>query len=241
MIKLSPRLALAASLADECGRIADIGTDHALLSAFLLLNESARSALLCDVVEGPLKRAAATVKRYGLEQRTELRLSNGFEKVASQEFDTALICGMGGLNIIEILAGADWFCRDKKRLILQPQTDVIHLRAFLFDNNCELVEERAVIDGKHAYSVLSIMTGETGKISADWNAYIPFNPEWADRREVILGKLNPSGEAEKAMLAAFYKLAKNRAEGARHEHNEPVYRAYLHICSIISEKVEVGK
>lgn len=239
MLKLSPRLALAASFAEKSGRLADIGTDHALLSAFLLLNASARSALLCDVVEGPLERAAATVKAYHLENKTELRLSDGFQNVSADEFDTALICGMGGLNIIEILAKADWFCREKKRLVLQPQTDAIHLRAFLSDHGCELLEERAVIDAKHAYSVLSVMTGESVKAPADWNDYIEFNPDWANRPEVIFGKLNPSGEAEKAYLKTLYKLAKSRTIGAKHAKNEPVYRAYLHICELITEATGV--
>jgi len=238
MLKLSPRLALVASLAGECGRIADIGTDHALLSAFLLLNASARSALLCDVVEGPLSRAAETVRQYHLEDKTELRLSDGFQNILSDEFDTALICGMGGLNIIEILAKADWFTHEKKRLILQPQTDAIHLRAFLVDTGCELLVERAVVDAKHAYSVMSVQTGES-KISINWSDYISFHPAWATRHEVILGKLHLSGEAEKIYLAAFYKLAKSRADGAKHEHNEPVYRAYLHICDVIIEATGV--
>ena len=241
MLKLSPRLALAASLAAECERLADIGTDHALLSAFLLLNASARSALLCDVAEGPLKRAAATVRQYNLEDKVELRLSDGFEKVSPEEFDTALICGMGGLNIIEILSKAEWFGKVKKRLVLQPQTDAAHLRAFLFDGSCELIEERAVIDVKHVYSVLSVITGEKGKPAADRNAYLNFNPAWADRYEVVFGRLDPSGEAEKAYLSAFYKLAKNRAAGASHDHNEPVYRAYLHICDLITKATGVKK
>jgi len=241
MLKLSPRLALAAKQAGVCGRIADIGTDHALLSAFLLLNESARSALLCDVVEGPLRRAAVTVKRYGLEEKTALRLSDGFQNVAPDEFDTALICGMGGLNIIEILAKADWFGREKKRLILQPQTDAMHLRAYLSDNGCEVLSECAVIDGKHAYTVLSAVTGTNGKISADWERYIDFDPDWAGRREVVLGKLDPAGEAARAYLSAFYKLTKSRATGAKIEKNEPVYRAYLHICDTIATALEAKK
>lgn len=239
MLKLRPRLALAASLAGGCGRIADIGTDHALLSAFLLLNASARSALLCDVVEGPLKRAAATVKVYRLEDKTELRLSDGFQNVSAEEFDTALICGMGGLNILEILARADWYGHEKKRLILQPQTDAIHLRAFLIDTGCELLGERAVIDSNHAYSVMSVQTGEHG-VSADWNDYIDFNPDWANRYEAIFGKLDPAGEAEKAYLKALYKLAESRAGGAEIEHNEPVHRAYLHICERIVKAVGVS-
>lgn len=241
MFKLSPRLALAASFAVNAGRLADIGTDHALLSAYLLLNASARSALLCDVVKGPLERAAETVKTYHLEAQTQLRLSDGFQNIKADEFDTALICGMGGFNIIEILAKADWFGHESKRLILQPQTDAVHLRAFLLDNGCEIVEERAVIDAKHAYSVMSVQTGDRGKITKDWNAFIDFNPEWADRPEVIFGKLNPKGEAEKAYLKSFYKLAKSRSDGAKHEHNEPVYRAYLHICDLITEATEVSK
>ncbi|GEM_PF-1177460 len=234
-MKLSPRLALAAQQAGECGRIADIGTDHALLSAFLLLNASARSALLCDVVEGPLTRAAETVKKYHLEDKTELRLSDGFENVASDAFDTALICGMGGLNIIEILAKSDWFGREKKRLILQPQTDACHLRAFLLDSGCDLISERAVIDAKRAYSVLSVVTEESGRSLPDWRQYIEFNPEWAKRHEIILGKLGSAEEAEQVYFSSLYKLFKNRVEGAKLEKNKPMVRAYLHICELITE------
>jgi len=142
-IKLPPRLALAASFVRKGSRLADIGTDHAFLPVRLIQEGVISSAIAADVVPGPLERAKSTVSRYGLTKVIDCRLSDGFAAIRPEEFDDGVVCGMGGLTILDILKAAHPFL-PHQRLILQPQTDIHLVRRWLYENGYELIDEQAV-------------------------------------------------------------------------------------------------
>ena len=48
-------------------RLADIGTDHAYLPVWLVLEGRVASAIASDLRPGPLQRAKETAKTYGKE------------------------------------------------------------------------------------------------------------------------------------------------------------------------------
>ena len=62
-LELSPRLRAVARCIPEGCRLADVGTDHAYLPAWLILNEKIDSAIASDLREGPLGRARSTAQR----------------------------------------------------------------------------------------------------------------------------------------------------------------------------------
>ena len=62
MLKLSERMLMAAKMVRSGKIAADIGTDHAYLPAWLVLNNICPSALACDVRKGPLDNARKTVE-----------------------------------------------------------------------------------------------------------------------------------------------------------------------------------
>ena len=67
--KLPPRLAAIAALVPDGARLADVGTDHALLPIRLLLDGKIQSAVATDIRPGPLSRAKENACAAGVSGR----------------------------------------------------------------------------------------------------------------------------------------------------------------------------
>lgn len=138
-------------------RLADIGTDHAYLTASLILDGTAPSAIAADLRKGPLENAEATVRSYGIADKVELRLSDGLTAIMPEEVDDIVIAGMGGILISEILTAAPWVKNEKYKLILQPQSHDEVLREWLWNNGFQIIEEASCFDDGKTYICMSAM------------------------------------------------------------------------------------
>lgn len=155
MIKLDTRLKMAAEEVRQGKKVADIGTDHAYLPAYLIENNICPSAIAADIGKGPLENAKKVVSTSPLlSEKIQLRLSDGLEKISPDEADDIVIAGMGGILISEILTNAPWVKDEKKRLILQPMSHAEDVRKYLCENGFEIIKEKASTDGKHNYILI---------------------------------------------------------------------------------------
>ena len=161
MIPLSARLLCCASFVQ--GEYAcDIGTDHALLPAYLIQSGKCKRALATDIKQGPLSAAAQTLKRFNVTSSVSLCCSDGLKSVPDKGISDVVIAGMGGETIRDILADpcAKWLTRGTN-LVLQPMTKAEILRSWLAENGFCLIKESAVKD-THLYTVMQARyTGDT--------------------------------------------------------------------------------
>ena len=74
---LTPRMKCVAALVPAGARVADIGCDHAYISIALCEQKVCDFVIAMDVRRGPLEIAIANVHKAGLDDRIELRLSDG--------------------------------------------------------------------------------------------------------------------------------------------------------------------
>lgn len=126
---LTPRLRTVAALVPAGARLADVGTDHAYLPAYLIATGQIPSAIATDIRSGPLGRARATVEYYGLQEQLQLRLCDGLAAVGADEVEAVTVAGMGGETILTILEQSPWAF--DKVCVLQPMSAVEELRAGL--------------------------------------------------------------------------------------------------------------
>lgn len=152
---LDSRLSAVADLVRSGTRFADVGTDHAYLPSFLLLNGKIEYAVCSDLRKGPLKNAEETVKRYGLEDKVDLRLSDGLDAYKDGEVNEIAVAGMGGLLISEFIERTAWLKNDGIHLILQPMTHADDLRKTLYKHGFYIDKETAVKDGDKLYIIIS--------------------------------------------------------------------------------------
>ena len=146
---------------DHVFTVADIGCDHAHTDIWLIKNGIAGHCIGMDVRPGPLKKAAENLKMYDCTDQVELRLSDGFEALNPQEADVAVIAGMGGIvmrNILERGLGNGGHLKDSGLvLILQPQSHIYEVRKWLYDNGYEITDEDMCFeDGKYYFSMKAL-------------------------------------------------------------------------------------
>lgn len=130
---LSKRLTAVASLVTAGYTVADIGTDHAYIPISLVERGTVPGAVAMDVNRGPLERAAENIRAHGLEGKIRTRLSDGFSALECGEADSAVIAGMGGGLTIRILKEGAAVASTLKECILQPQSEIEKVRAFLLE------------------------------------------------------------------------------------------------------------
>ncbi len=156
---MDARLKAAAGLVPRCGCVADIGADHALLSIYLVKMGIARRVIAADVKKLPLETGRLNVLEEGVADSVELRLSFGFENFKPGEFDAAVIAGMGGETIAEILQSAPF--RLDMPLVLQPMTRCDRLLSFLNAEGFSVKRHIAAPSAGRIYHVLRVERGGT--------------------------------------------------------------------------------
>ncbi len=176
-IKLSKRLSAAAELCRRGSFICDVGTDHAYLPIYLAKNGMIRGGVVSDINRGPIERAEAHIKEWGMSEILTSVRCDGLFGIESYDPEDIFILGMGGELIARIINDAPFVRDPKKRLILQPMTHPELLRKYLYGNGFDIIDERLVFEDR-IYQLLSVEY--SGRCQ-------PYN-----RLELMLGKINLS-------------------------------------------------
>lgn len=196
MQELRPRLRAVAEMVAPGSVVADIGTDHAYLPAWLLLNGVAPYVIACDIGKKPLQNAAETVAVYHLAGKIDLRVSDGLQNVRPEEYGAVTICGMGGTLIAEILEKA--VLPADVQLVLQPMTHAEDVRAWLCRSGFVINREVCVADAGRVYCCMAAQRGNEPR--RDEPGYWYF------------GALSGETEEERAMLRKTAARVKKRAD-----------------------------
>jgi tRNA (adenine22-N1)-methyltransferase len=153
-MELKGRLKLIAGKVQVCGTLCDIGTDHAYIPIYLVLNNKCKRAVATDLRKGPLMIAKENIKAFGLENFIETRLGYGLETIMDIDPDTIIIAGMGGTLICEILTKGIVTARNASRLVLQPMNAIEAVRKWLYYNGFEVIDEELANEGEKIYNVI---------------------------------------------------------------------------------------
>ncbi len=149
-MQLSQRMEALAGLVTPGLFLTDVGTDHGYLPVWLCMNGTVPGAVAADINEGPLARAARTVRTYGLSDRIALVLSDGLKNLPDLKDGCILIAGMGGMLVIRILSEGEERLAGAQELVLQPQSDIPLVRAWVSEHGWEITREDLVKeDGKY--------------------------------------------------------------------------------------------
>jgi tRNA (adenine22-N1)-methyltransferase len=160
-VKLSKRLASVAVMVPKGSVVADIGTDHGYLPAYLVMSRISPYVIATDVNKGPLAAAANLISLLAVGKKIDLRLGDGLTVLMPGEVETIVIAGMGASTMIKILDQTPEVLSQAKRLILQPMRNVPRLRTWLAEHQWEIKDEELIWEDEIFYEIVAADHGQS--------------------------------------------------------------------------------
>ncbi|OMF34204.1 tRNA (adenine-N(1))-methyltransferase [Paenibacillus sp. FSL H8-0548] len=156
MLKLSKRLQLIADYVTAGSRVADIGSDHAMLPVYLLQSGKSPSAIAGELNRGPYEAAKKQGADAGLSAQLTVRQGDGLNVLQIGEADTVTIAGMGGSLMSDILEAGHALNKLEgvKELVLQPNVGEEIVREWLLKHDWFLAGETIIEEDGKIYEIM---------------------------------------------------------------------------------------
>ena len=171
-MKLTKRLAAVCGELEKCDTFADVGCDHGYCTLYMLENGLCRTAQISDISAKSLKKAQALLSAYIAEGRVCPVVCDGLAGV-DRGTEQVLIAGMGGGLTIRILSEGEPLLSGFRELILEPQSDIDRVRAWLLEHGFFLAQENFVEEDGKYYPILRAVPGEKENLKAEELFYGP--------------------------------------------------------------------
>ena len=181
---ISDRLLKVAELIEKNKVVYDVGSDHALLPCFLVMNNISNKVYAVDNKEGPLNKAITNIKKYNLEGKVIPILSNGIDDI-KDDVNIITITGMGFYTVKDILDKKD--LNSYEKIIVQINKDVDKLRSWISDNHYTILDERIVLDD-FFYEIIVFNATPSSSLTDLEIKYGPINLKRKDRNFINLLK-----------------------------------------------------
>ena len=210
-IELSLRMKTVADMVNAGDRVCDIGCDHAFVSIYLVANGISDRVIASDVRTGPCAIAKENIDKWGYGDRIDLRLGDGLSTVKSGEVDSIIIAGMGGMLMTDILDSGMDVVEQAKQIVLQPQSEIEHVRRYVYGHGWTIVDERMLVDAGKYYVVMNIDV--THADAEEWrnkseisDIYYKYGYALMNRHDKVLGEyLHGKKESLKAIVSGLRK------------------------------------
>ena len=204
---LTKRLKTIADLVPNNASVIDIGTDHAYLPIYLYQENITSSITASDISPKVLASSLENLKKYNLDTKIPLILSNGFESI-TKKYDVAIIAGMGTHTIKSILSNPNI----PNTLIIQSNNDHYELRLFLNTLDYKIVKEIVIKDKNHYYDIIMYQKGK----------------ETLTKSELLFGKSNN---------LEYYTYLLNKYQNIYAKSHNKTYLEYINILKSLIEKI----
>ncbi|QQE77324.1 class I SAM-dependent methyltransferase [Alicyclobacillus sp. SO9] len=174
MGQISARLQRIADQVPAGVKAADIGTDHGFLPIYLVQHKGAPSVVASDIRRGPLDAARKNIHAAGLEPVIDIRLGSGLKTLQPGEVHAAVIAGMGGKTMTEILEESSEVVLTLKTLVLQPMGASRLVRKYLHDHHFHIQYETVFYDVDRTYELITAVP-ESRSVQTGSDDYADYN------------------------------------------------------------------
>ena len=152
---VSCRLKAISSLVNMGEDIVDIGCDHGLLDIYLTLEYGCHCKCF-DVNSVIVSRAISNISKYGLLDKIDVSVGNGFFDLGLDFSSVMVLAGMGTSTILKILKS-----NHTSSIICQTNTDLYDLRKSVCDMGYFISSENIVFDNNRYYVSIRFEEGSS--------------------------------------------------------------------------------
>ena len=200
-MELSKRLNFIIENIDNTSVLADIGTDHGYIPLYAVKNGLCSKAIAIDINKDPLDKAKLNAILEGAGDELEFRLGSGLKPLENGEVEVAVIAGMGGNLIRDILEDDIEKVSSIGYLILVPAQNPEVLREYLYNNDYEIICEDLCEEEGIYYELFKVRkkAGESAKLDS---IYYEVSPKLLMQRHPLMKEfLNSKVENYKKILS----------------------------------------
>ena len=128
---MTDRLNKIFAVLPRCESFADIGCDHGYIAKAMLKSGKCEKVIISDISAKCLEKAENLLDKEIKDGKAQSVVSNGFDNVDTCQ--VALIAGMGGEEICDILSRAKTQDKLPKTLVVQPMKNCDRVRLVALD------------------------------------------------------------------------------------------------------------
>lgn len=182
-MKISNRLLAIIDFVPKNSIVVDIGTDHGYIPVYLIKNNISKKVIATDISEESLIKGKEYIEEQSLEDDIDTRVGDGFQVLKPFEADTAIIAGMGGLLIADIIDNRKDISRTITNFILQPMVASNKLRKYLYNNSYKIINEKLVKEGENFYEIIY---AKQGKEYVEKDIYFEIGKKLIENKDPLL-------------------------------------------------------
>lgn len=167
-MRLDERLENIVGMCDNSVTIADIGADHGFTSYALIKRKICERVIVSDISAESLSKAVSLFKDYSISSFADFRVGNGFDVLKPGDAQGAIISGMGGTTILNILADSIEVSKSLDWIIISPQSNPETVREELLKKGFSILSERYCRVNQFFYPIMKIRyTGQVCSCSEE--------------------------------------------------------------------------
>ena len=158
MMNDKKRLMDIINLIDYGKNVIDVGTDHGLVPLYLAKNNISSNILATDISAPSLKKLEDQLDD-DLSKIIKTKVTDGFKGIEKEDNQIAIIAGMGGNTIVDIIDASIEFAQNLDYMILESNIATEKLRLFLYNNNFEIMRDFLSFENGKYYDILKVKYG----------------------------------------------------------------------------------
>lgn len=185
-MELSKRLHGIAKMVDKKTQIGlEIGCDHGYIPIYLVKNSYCKRFIASDIKPGPLEKAKKNIENEGLLNKIELRLGSGFKVISQNEVNFAILCGMGGYLMRDLIEESFDIVSKLEYVILQPMQNIEVLREYIYSKGFEILNEAIVWD-EFYYQIIKVKAANLTYTKKYKSKYFYFGEKLLQNKDIFV-------------------------------------------------------